>query len=759
MRNDENCICSERNMPKESREGIIRLYEQLLSSARYSQTEEDRKLIHKAFCWALEAHKNVNRKSGEPYILHPLEVALIVAQMGLDTESIVCALLHDVVEDTEYELEDVKERFSEKTAEIIDGLTKIRKVFSDGKGNGKEDRAEIPQQIMDFQKLLLFMTKDIRVILIKIADRLHNMRTMSIMPQKKQMKKANEVLTIYAPLAHRLGLYPMKRELENLGFRYYYPKQYAEMIKKIRETQQQRLELYNKLATPIRQSLEDTDIQFVMKFKTKSAYSAWQKMNLKNISFEELYNFFAIRIIFKENEKISEREQCYRIMARIADIYPMRAEKLRDWIDHPRDNGYEAVHTAVICPGYGPVEVQILSQRMHEIAEKGYIMHLNNEDAEHTELSEWIEMVEAQLKTSLHNPEELVNDFLFNLYSSDIQVYSKDNEIFNLPKNGTVLDFAFHIHTELGKHCKSGTVNGRLVGPSHILQEGDKVKINTDETVKPAREWLKIVKSSRSITALNRYFSHQRAKSILEGSYILKTYIRDLLPKGMKNLEEREQKEKELLDKLIHQFKCKNKEELFLDVFFKKIILDDVKRELSPSRGNFFQRVFNWRARLQPSKDSSGMPDNTFTTDDVTYIIASCCSPVPGDNVLGLIDLTSEDKEIEVHKNSCEHLPHRGIGWKVVPMTLMTEEMRQFPAQIELTGYDQMGLVHEVTKIISRDLNVNMRSIQMTAKDSTFTGKIKLYVSDLKTLNKLISKLKTTKGIETVQRSSTDKDN
>ncbi len=718
-------------------------FDQLLDHYNKINPNGKQALIKKAFKLANNAHDGMRRRSGEPYIMHPIAVATIVSkEIGLGATSVSAALLHDVVEDTDFSVEDIAERFDDTIASIVDGLTKIKTV-TEGKEIGGSMQAE------NFKKLLLTMSEDFRVVLIKIADRLHNMRTLDSMPARKQYKIAGETLFVYAPLAHRLGLFNIKTELENLSFKYEHPEQYAEVEKKIADSSQYRHELFTQLTAPIAERLEKLNFDFEIKERIKSVYSVWNKMQKKQIPFEEIYDITAIRIIFKPQPGLSEKIQCWNIYTAVTDVHKPKPGRLRDWVSSPKGNGYEALHATVMGPQGRWFEVQIRSERMNDIAERGYAAHWKykggHEDNE-TELEKWVKDVRDLLEQSAGSSAiEFVDDFKRNLFSEEITVFTPKGDMYTLPVGATALDFAFDIHTDLGIHCIGAKINNKLVPISYVLQNGDQVEILTSKKQKPQLSWTEI-----AITG--------KAKSRIKS--VLKDEFRATIRQGMRVLERELHDHKlainsPILNKLLRFYNMPNKEELYFTIGNGNNKLQDLDKALSTSRKN--KMVRSWNLNLfsrRKNKNEFSIKDKLALSDNeskVNYNVAECCNPIPGDNVVGVIE---SDEEIILHRRDCPNAIKlmANQGEKIVDAEWTSERKMAFLSQIKLTGFDRMGVVNKISKVISIEKNLNIRQFHFDAHDGVFEGRILFYVHSTQTINNVITEISKIKGVHTVVR-------
>lgn len=722
---------------------IHQRFEKFLNQCTLCSDEENRKLITKAFYFAENAHRGMRRKSGEPYILHPIEVATIVNQeIGLGVKSVVSALLHDVVEDTEVTIEDIENTFGKKIAYIIDGLTKISGVFD----------TKSSLQAENFRKMLITLSDDVRVILIKLADRLHNMRTLQHLPRHKQIKIAGETIYLFAPLAHRLGLYALKTEMEDLSLKYRYPKIHDEISSKIKDNEEKRVHLINKFSLPIIDKLDKNNIEFNISGRPKSIYSIWNKMQMKNVNFEEIFDLLAIRIIFKAQEGIPEKTQCWNIYSMITDIYPPRPDRLRDWVSTPKANGYEALHATVMGP-YGKwVEVQIRSERMDEIAERGFAAHWKYKEhgKDDSELDKWIKKVRELLESPDSNAMEFLDDFKLNLFATEMYIFTPKGHVRTLPQGATALDFAYEIHTEIGNKAIGAKINHSLAPLSSKLKSGDQVEIITSGNQKVTRERLEY-----AVTA--------KAKSAVKSA--LKAETKNRIEIGKKKLEEKlkeinVQPSGRVFKKILPAYETHNKDELYSKIGSGLINLDDLKKVLRKNTRSKWIRY--WELSLGRSKPKEGNNNKpagdrkTFIAheqvneDERNYTLAKCCNPIPGDEVVGY----RNDEVVVIHKTGCENAVKlmSSQGNKILPIKWTTHKLLSHLVRIHIDGYDKFGVYNNITTIISKELNVDMRTINLHGHDGVFEGIIDLYVHNINDLNNLIMNLMKIKGVEKVYR-------
>jgi GTP pyrophosphokinase len=724
-------------------------YESLINNLLRCNKPGDREMIDKAFRIANEAHWNMRRKSGEPYIIHPIAVAKIVNQeIGLGARSITAALLHDVVEDTDYTLDNVKRDFGAKIATLIDGLTKISGTY--------DKEASSSLQAENFRKMLLTLSDDMRVILIKIADRLHNMRTLDSMPEHKKMKIAGETIFLYAPLAHRLGLFAIKSELEDLSFKFRQPQIYEEISSKLKLSERKYYNLLNKFSLPIIDKLSKAGLKFDISSRPKSVFSIWKKMQAKNVPFEEIYDVLAIRIVFDPAPDISEKTQCWNIYSMITDSYLPKPDRLRDWISRPKPNGYEALHVTVMGPEGNWIEVQIRSRRMDEIAERGYAAHwkYKGDTAQESELDKWIKKIRQMLENPLEDPIEFLDEFKMNLFSSEIMVFTPKGTLVSLPKGASALDFAYEIHTEIGNKAIGAKINYKLNPISATLMSGDQVEIITSDIAKPEKEWLSFVRTSKAKEAIKDALKTETTNRIQKGMEILDAKLReiDITPNA------------EIFKKLFLAFDVLNKDELYSRIELGIINLDNLKKIL---KKNVSRNVIKyWDFKLIGSKkEPKEIPQTQEKIDtsvpfllrenienaEQSYEIATCCNPIPGDEVTGYI---SPAGPIIIHKPKCAEAIRlmSSEGNRIIAVKWAIHKLVSFLARISMTGIDRIGLVRDITTIISSELKVNMTGINISVQKGIFQGTIDLYVHHTKDINNLILKISNIKGIESVKR-------
>lgn len=715
---------------------IDEAYKDLLNSCKkICKNDDDWEFINRAFFLAKEAHQGVRRRSGEPYLLHPIAVAkIVVEEIGLGVKSVVAALLHDVVEDTDYTVEDMERIFGHKIATMVDGLTKMSGVFN----------ADTSEQAEYFRKVLLTLSSDVRVILIKIADRLHNMRTMQYMPRHKQIKITGETIYLFAPLAHRLGLYPIKTELEDLCMKYRFPEEYEAISQKLKDTDASRKEYIDRFCAPIIETLNKYGIDFEISGRIKSVYSIWTKMQRKQIPFEEVYDLFAIRIVFKASEFPSEKTQCWQIYSLVTDFYAPNTDRLRDWISMPKANGYEALHGTVMGPDGAWVEVQIRTQRMQEIAERGLAAHWKYKSPEHDAdaFDIWLKKVRDALNSPTENAVEFLDNFKLSLYTSEITVFTPQGEQRQLPYGAIALDFAYDIHTNVGNHAIGAKVNHKIQPLTYVLNSGDQIEILTADNAKPKPEWIDLVNTTRAKQSIISYIKKEQQNNIEHGLKLFEEAIGkyDISLSGR------------VIRKVIPAYGCKNKDEFYSKVGAGLISLKDIDKVLKTSSKSKIQKF--WGLFM----DKSDKNDQIINDD---FEIATCCNPLPGDNVVGYKD--PDTGIICVHKSNCNVFNRLASqhGKNIVKDKIKWSQHKavSYLTSVELRGIDRMGLLLDISKIVSDDFRINMRDIALHSHDGIVEGQLSLYVQDTEALNAIMSKLRDLKGIETIKRIVDDKNN
>jgi len=732
---------------EEERKEIIRRYRRLLRKAKPFLKDDDAKIIKKAFNTSVEAHKEMRRKSGEPYIYHPLAVAEIcVEEIGLGTTSIVAALLHDVVEDTEIELDEIKEDFGPKVSRIIDGLTKISGVFDHGSS----------QQAENFRKMLLTLSDDVRVILVKLADRLHNMRTLGSMPRHKQLKIISETIYLYAPLAHRLGLYAIKSELEDLWLKYSEPEIYNQIVAKIAESKASRTRFIRSFMSPILDELNHTGLKFEVKGRPKSIHSIWNKMKKQDIPFEEVFDLFAVRIII-DTEFEHEKAACWQVYSIVTDFYTPNPDRLRDWVSTPKANGYESLHTTVMSRKGKWVEVQIRTKRMNDIAEKGYAAHWKYKhgmsQAHESGLEMWIEKVRDVLEQNDTNAIEFVDDFRSNLFNEEVFVFTPKGELKILPAGATALDFAFDIHTEVGAKCLGAKVNNKLVPLNHKLHNGDQIEILTSSKQKPNEDWLKFVVTSKAKSKIKDTLKEAKKLAAADGKEIIQRKLKQM---------------KVPFDSdVVNQLRAFFEEKTITDFYYKvgKGIIDptEIKKYKDfKTEKNKTKKVKSNRSTY--SDDIKKVEDNGQdilligeNMDVIDYKFAKCCHPIPGDDVFGFVTI---NEGIKIHRTTCPNAPEllSNHGNRIVKAKWLSKQQSAFLAGLRIIGTDRVGLMRDVTDIISNELKVNMRSISIDTETGIFDGQIRLYINNTSHLDELIAKLEKVNGVMRVSRFESSND-
>ncbi|MBI3511369.1 MAG: bifunctional (p)ppGpp synthetase/guanosine-3',5'-bis(diphosphate) 3'-pyrophosphohydrolase [Bacteroidetes bacterium] len=725
------------------RKEILKRYRNLLKACKRKLEKGDKQVIRKAFNVALEAHKDMRRKSGEPYIYHPIAVAQICAEeIGLGTTSVVCALLHDTVEDTDITLDDVRGMFGERIAKIIDGLTKISGVF---------DQQTNSLQAENFRKMLLTLSDDIRVILIKLADRLHNMRTLESMKRDKQLKIASETLYLYGPLAHRLGLNSIKTELEDLGLKYTETDSYNDIARKLKETEPERKRFITKFIQPINEILKEQGFKARVIGRPKSIFSIFNKIKFKAVPFEEIYDIFAIRIIIDTPPEM-EKADCWRVYSIVTDFYHPSPDRLRDWISTPKGNGYESLHTTVMGPEGKWVEVQIRTERMDELAEKGYAAHWKYKDTatglenKENQLEDWLRKIREMLENAEENALDFIDDFKLNLFAEEIFVFTPHGEMRTLPSGATALDFAFEIHTKVGEKCIGAKVNHKLVPLSHQLKSGDQVEILTSSKQAPKEDWLTYVVTAKAKSKIKNALKEEKRKISEEG--------REMLERKFNHLK------KDFTIQNINDlqvfFRLPNAQELFYRIAKGVITLKHVKAWMKekekPTKSTKAEPTLEQVVKEVRGKKAG--EDTLVIGDNMTkieYKLSPCCNPIPGDDVFGFITI---NEGIKIHRVNCPNAVQMmsNFAYRIVKARWTGQEQISFLSGIKVAGIDEVGLVNNITKIISNELNVNMRSLSFDTHDGTFDGTIMLFVHDAQHLTDLMKKLKKVNGVISVSR-------
>lgn len=726
---------------KENKE-IARQYKELLRISYQMLTDEDKKLIRSAFEIAVDAHKEQRRKSGEAYIFHPIAVAKIVAsEIGLDATSIASALLHDVVEDSEYTLDDIERMFGETIARIVDGLTKISHLKKD---------MNISQQAENFRKMLLTLNDDVRVIIIKIADRYHNMLTLDAMPEHKQVQMASETLYIYAPVAHRIGLYNIKTELEDLSLKYTEPNVYEDIKGKIEDSKEEQQRYIDDFSAIIDKSLKKEKLNYSIKGRMKSIYSIRRKMAAQNVSFNEIYDKFAIRILYK-SDKQNEKFLAWKIYSIVTDHFTPNPVRLRDWISSPKSTGYEALHITVMGPKGRWVEVQIRSERMHEIAEKGYAAHFKYKHGDQKEqgLDVWLNRLQEALENATSNAVDFVEEFKLNLYSKEIFVFTPKGELKSLPKGATPLDFAFNIHTEVGMRTRGAKVNGKLVPLNTTLNSGDQVEIITSDQAQPNQNWLDYATTAKARAKIKSSLREEKKSVALEGREILRRKLKS----------QKITISEDVINKMVINFKLKTSLDLFYRVGIGAIDNQMIK-DFASSYSNAFISFFKNKIRRTPVPTDIDKDEITSKYDmlvfgkeeeKLDYKLSKCCNPIPGDEVFGFVSVS---EGIKVHKKNCPNAIslQSNYAYRIINAKWIDSTQEEFKAEIKLTGIDNLGLVSEITEVISNNMHVNMRNLNFSTDGGTFAGRITVVVKNNGILKKLIANLKDINGIDKVTR-------
>jgi len=717
-------------------------FDDLLASCKRSLSEENKALIKKAFEFANEAHKGVKRKSGEPYILHPIAVAKIAtSEIGLGTKSVISSLLHDVVEDTDYTVEDISSLFGPKVASIVDGLTKISEV--------SEETTSL--QAENFRKIVLTLSDDLRVILIKLADRLHNMRTLSSMPVRKQVKIAGETLYIYAPLAHRMGLHTIKSELEDLSLKYEHPSEYAAIQRKLDDFEIENQELFNSFIEPINTSLENSGYDYTITARKKSVFSVWSKMQRKRIQFDEIYDLLAVRIVFEIKENQPEKSQCWNVYSIITDKYRPKPERIRDWISIPKANGYEALHVTVMGPHGRWIEVQIRTKRMHEIAEKGFAAHWKyktDTESREGELDKWLANIREMLEEPQPDALEFLDDFKLNLFTKEITVFTPKGDIRTLPKGATALDFAFAIHTQIGNKCIGAKVNKQLVSISSKLRSGDQVEIITSESQEPQRDWINFVGTAKAKNNIKSHFKGERKEMVVAGMQIFSDVVveNNIAPNS------------QTLKIAMEHFDYENKDDFYRTIGRGKITIEALRQALIKTNTSKFINYWNlrfWDRSSDTQKKPKTTKDNNKSEFDLEdyddFVISKCCNPIPGDDVVAV---KNENGTIVVHSRMCPNGLRlmASYGDKILASKWVSRKLMSFIAEIKISGMDRMGITNDITRIISKEHMVNIKSMRFDSENGIFDGDVQFYIHNVEDLETLIVKLRKIKGIETVHR-------
>ncbi|MCL1932729.1 MAG: RelA/SpoT family protein [Candidatus Azobacteroides sp.] len=741
-------------------EMIQEAFDRLITTYSHSNHRQKFDIINKAFHFANKAHKGVKRRSGEPYIMHPIAVAqIVIEEMGLGSTSISAALLHDVVEDADYTIEDIEKLFGPKIAQIVDGLTKI---------SGGIFVEAASTQAENMRKLLITMSDDIRVILIKIADRLHNMRTLGSLLPAKQYKIAGETMFLYAPLAHRLGLFAIKTELEDLSFKYEHPDEYRQISRKLEATAANREKIYTHFAAPLRPKLDEAGINYRIQERVKSIYSIWNKMQAKKVDFDAIYDLFAVRIIFEPKPNIDVKKQCWDIYSIITDMYKIHPDRIRDWVSRPKANGYQALHLTVMGPNGRWIEVQIRSEQMDEIAEKGFAAHWKYKEHgdhtfdEQTELDRWLERIQDILEAPSPSAMDFLDTIKLNLYASEIFAFTPKGEIRTLPQGATALDFAYEIHTNLGDKCIGAKVNHQLVPLSYKLSSGDQVEILTSRSQSPQQEWLNYVTTAKAKTKIELSLKRQKRGKIKEGEEMLEEWLKKAqIESGTP-----------ILEKILEFYGYRKKDDFFFAISEKLLELPENPQKIFKDKSDNFllrymKQAFNAVNPISgkesgEAKNPEPLPDadsidrkKTYILEEADYqskyIAASCCNPIPGDEVLGFI---RDDGRLEIHKRSCSQALtiKTRFGDRIISCSWAGHKLLSLPGTIEIKGIDRMGILNEITKVIANDLSINIRKLLIDSNGGVFTGTMEVMVHDLDDINQLSNRIQKIKGIESVKR-------
>ncbi len=742
------------------REEAVAAFNDMLGSSLRSFTNDEVEVMRKAFLLAYEAHKGTRRKSGEPYIMHPIAVAKIVAhEIGLGYKSITSALLHDVVEDTEFSVEDIEGMFGEKISFLVDGLTKLDNIFD----------SNVSIQAENFKKMMLAMADDIRVVLIKLADRLHNMRTLGSMAPHKQEKIASETIYLYAPLAHRLGLYKIKTEMEDLTMKFQFPKMYAELQNKIASSEAERNAYIDEFNAPIKEKLKEQGIEFEISGRVKSIYSIWKKMEAKQIPFEEIYDLFAVRIVFKPSPDADEKQQCLQIYSMVTDIYHPNNSRLRDWLTTPKDNGYEALHITVMGPKGKWVELQIRTERMDDIAERGYAAHWrykesgeaktgeNNDTNFDSAIDSWLGRIREMLSNSEENATELLDQFKLNTFADNITVYSPKGKVVKLPKKATAIDFAYEIHTAIGKKSIGAKVNHKLVPLSYVLSSGDQVEMLTADNQKPQAEWLNFATTSRARNQIKASLKAEVKEHFQKGKLAVEDALRNA---GA-------QPNAKLYKRITDAYHVTNKQELFSQIGSGILKLAEIDRVVRKQRRNKLLRYMELQILGSGKRKKSENEKEQATEERIdkkafllkegtdpsqlAYRIATCCNPIPGDSVIGFLE---SNNKVLIHKKICpiairEASQH---GDKIVNAKWTEHKMLSFLARIKVSGIDRVGMLQEMLRVVSDEMRVNIRRLNAESHDGLFENEFDIYVHSTTELNSIIGKLQKISGVEEVKR-------
>lgn len=722
---------------EQEKKEILNKYKSLLRACADKINKEDKKEIRKAFNLAVEAHKLMRRKSGEPYIYHPIAVAHIAAkEIGLGSTSIICALLHDVVEDTDYTLKDIEKLFGKKVAKIIDGLTKIQDVFD----------KNVSMQAENFRKMLLTLSDDVRVILIKLSDRLHNMRTLDSMPKAKQLKIASETLYLYAPLAHRLGLYSIKTEMEDLGLKFTKPEVYKAIAVGLKDTKEERKKYIGKFCKPIKEKLKEINLDFSIKGRPKSIFSIRNKIVTKGVNFDNVFDKFAIRIILDSTTE-NEKSDCWKVYSIVTDFYKPNPDRLRDWISTSKANGYESLHTTVMGGDGKWVEVQIRSKRMDEIAEKGYAAHwkYKQEGSKENSLDVWIDNIRELLENPESNAIDFIDDFKLNLYSGEIYIFTPGGDLKTLPKGATALDFAFSIHTDVGLKCMGVKVNGKLVPLSHPLSSGNQVEVITSSKQRPRKDWLRFVITARAKTKIKSALKEDQKRISEIGKEIAERKLRHLKIKFTPQTE----------TELIKHFNTGTSLELYFRFGSGSISNTEIKQFSKLKNSGWYQKIRNkiYGPPVFKSKEKVNKKVIVFNDDDevLDYEMAKCCNPISGDVIFGFLTVVDG---IKIHRTDCPNAIQlrANYAYRILKSKWINKDEIDFIATISIKGIDSLGLMNKVTQIISNQMNVNIKSINISSDDGVFEGIITLKVHNVAFLKELTTKLQKVEAITSITR-------
>ncbi|HET9055948.1 MAG TPA: bifunctional (p)ppGpp synthetase/guanosine-3',5'-bis(diphosphate) 3'-pyrophosphohydrolase [Chitinophagaceae bacterium] len=729
---------------EQEKKEILRQYRSLLRALKPKLKPGDKELVRTAFEMSANAHKTMRRKSGEPYITHPIAVAMIcVEEIGLGVRSTICALLHDTVEDTDITLEDIEREFGTEIARIIDGLTKIANVVD----------ANTTQQAENFKKILLTLTDDPRVILIKLADRLHNMRTLDSMKQEKQLKVSSETVYVYAPLAHRMGLYNIKTEMEDLSMKYLEPEAYKEIAQKLAETKRERTRYINEFIKPIKEKLESNNFGFEIYGRPKSIHSIWNKIKKKGVSFDEVYDLFAIRVIL-DSPPEKEKEDCWKVYSMITDEYTPSPERLRDWLSNPKANGYEALHTTVMGPQGRWVEVQIRTKRMNEIAEKGLAAHWKYKEGggEEGRFEKWFQQIREALNNQESSSLDFLQDFKTSFLAEEIYVYTPKGDVKMLPMGASALDFAFAVHSMVGTKCIGAKVNHKLVPISHKLRSGDQIEIITSAKQKPSEDWLGLVITTKAKSKIKDALKEEKRKVADEGKYLLQRKLEQLGASFNHHN----------IDELVAHYKLPSPLELFYKISIKSIDLKDLKefqvvgdKIIPPKPLKLLPEYKEEEIIKAGSKKDAELIIFGESSDKIVYNLANCCKPIPGDDVFGFV---TTGKGLTIHRTNCPNAAKllANYGHRVVKTKWVKNKEISFLTGIKIVGLDDVGVVSKITNLISGELRININAITIEAKEGLFEGNIKLYVHDKDELDNLVARLKSLPGIESVDRYDTE---